>query len=444
MTQKLITMTQKELSRYEVIKQLIAQQVNGTEAAKQTGLSVRHIKRLKVKMKKFGAQGIIHGNRGRESNRKIKPEIIRKAKKYLKKYYLDFGPTLAMEKLAERHNIKFSKETTRQIMIKEKLWKPKPRKKNKEYRSWRPRKEYFGEMEQFDGSYHDWFEGRNEKCCLLGSIDDATGKISKAKFVSDEGVIPVFNFWQRYVQKQGKPANIYLDRHSTYKQNQKSVFDDPGCLTQFERAMKDLNVNIIHAYSPQAKGRIERLFGTLQDRLIKELRLHNISTIMEANKLLEKVFISQFNEKFAVAPQKKRNLHRKLNKMEKESLDKIFSIQKERIINNDFTIRYGSQWYQLDKTQPTLVCRKDKVLIEKRLNGEIQISLRNKYLNFQQLPGRPKKAKPMKVTALTRTAPSWKPPADHPWRKQFIFGNKLIKVEKEVDIRQLISDARNI
>jgi transposase-like protein len=195
-------------------------------------------------------------------------------------------------------------------MISWKLWQPRPRKKNKEYRSWRPRKEYFGEMEQFDGSYHPWFEQRGEKCCLLASIDDATGKITKLRFVDWEGVKPAFEFWKEYLKNYGKPLKIYLDRHSTYKQNQNSIFNDPQVLTQFERAMKDLDIEVIHVHSSQARQRAERLFTTLQDRLVKELRLVNISTKEEANRFIEEVFIPRFNQKFGVIAQKKGNLHR--------------------------------------------------------------------------------------------------------------------------------------
>jgi hypothetical protein len=275
-------------------------------------------------------------------------------------------------------------------------------------------------MEQFDGSYHHWFEDRGEECCLLASIDDATGKITKLKFVDWEGVKPAFIFWKEYMETHGKPLKIYLDRHSTYKINAKSLFDDPNALTQFERAMKDLNTEIIHAHSPQAKGRAERLFGILQDRLVKELRLAGISTIEQANKFVEEEFIPKYNQKFAVIPQKKGNLHKPLNRFEKDNLNKIFSIQDTRIVNNDFTIRFKGKWFQLLETRPTLVLRKDEVLIEERINGSIFISLRNKYLNYIPLPNRPEKIN-MKIIALTKTKPIWKPPSDHPWRRQFIL-----------------------
>jgi len=417
---QLITMTNKELTRYGVITRLIRKDINGTEAANQLHLSIRQVKRIKARVIKEEARGVVHRHRGKASNRKFKEEKTQEILKIVKTDYYDFGPTLAREKLEENHQITIGLETLRQIMINEDLWKSRPRKKNKEYRSWRPRKEYYGEMEQFDGCYYDWFEERAERCCLLASIDDATGKMTGGRFVYDEGVMPVYIFWKNYVLKHGKPLKIYLDRFSTYKNTHKSVFDDPQVLTQFQRAMKDLDIKDISAFSPQAKGRIERLFPTLQDRLVKELRLAKISTIEEANRFLEEIFIPKFNAKFAVVAQKKKNLHRALTEIDKQNLDKIFSVQNTRVVSNDFTVRFKGKWFQLAETQPTLVLKKDKILIEERIDGQTFISLRNKYLNYKILPARPEKVK-MKVIALTRTKSSWKPPANHPWRQPFIF-----------------------
>lgn len=432
MAQEMITMTSKELSRYETIKKLIEGIINGTQASEQLRLTVRQIKRLKASVKTYGAKGLIHGNRGKPSNRKLSEKIIEKAKHYLKKYYYDFKPTFASEKLQERHNIKLGREKVRQIMIEEKLWKPKPKMETRKYRSWRPRKECYGQMQQFDGSYHKWFEDRGKEDCLLASIDDATGKITKAEFADNEGVTPTFMFWKEYASAFGKPVSIYLDRHSTYKVNAKSIFDDPKVLTQFERAMKDLDIHIIHAYSPQAKGRIERLFETLQDRLIKELRLEKINTAPEANEFLQKEFIPKFNERFSVVAQNHGDLHRKLTKIDREDLDAIFSKQHTRKVNNDFTISFRGIWHQLSEQQPTTVLRNDAVLLEERLDGTLWISMRGKYLKFTVLPERPKKVMKLRVTALTRERQIWKPPADHPWKRPFILAKSRIENEMTV------------
>lgn len=345
---ELITMTQKGLSRYEIIKRLIKKKVGGTEAAKQIGLSVRQVKRIKAKVMREGVKGVIHRSRGRVGNRKLNPETLEKAKFFLKARYSDFKPTFAMEKLEELHQLKLSKEKVRQIMTDMGLWKPRLRRKNKEYRSWRERRDYFGEMQQFDGCYYDWLEN-DSLCYLLASVDDATNRITELRFVLDEGVKPVFGFWKEYLETQGKPLKIYLDRLSTYKNTHKSVIDDPEVKTQFQRAMRQLDIEPIFAYSPQAKGRIENLFPTLQHRLVREMRLAGISTLEEANKFVKEVFISKYNDKFGLVPKRRDNLHRKLTKIEKSRLDQILSRQETRYVNNDFTVRYQGQWFQLTR-----------------------------------------------------------------------------------------------
>lgn len=428
MVQKLITMSQTEISRYDIIKQLIAGQINGTDAAKQIGVTIRHIKRLKVKVNEKGAQGLIHGNRGREGNRKLDDKIITTIESHLKEKYYDFGPTFASEKLEENHDIKINKESIRQIMTKLNLWKPKPRKFGKKYHSWRARKDNPGEMQQFDGSYHKWF-GEEESCLLL-AVDDANGKITHAKFDYNEGIVPVFKFWLEYEEKHGFPLSIYLDKFSTYKINHKHAVDNQDMITQFQRAMSQVGVKPITAHSPQAKGRVERMFETLQDRLVKELRLAEITTIGAANHFL-KVYIPKFNAKFAVVPARRKDLHKKPAQQVKERLPQIFSIQDKRVVMNDYTVRFENDYYQLDEVQPTTVYKKDRVIIEKHLNGEVKINLKDHYLNFTVLPEKPRKEIDIKLPAITvRKVSEWKPPADHPWRKQFVFSNKIVEKER--------------
>ena len=423
MTENLITMTSKELNRYEVIGNLIAGEINGTDAAKQLDLSVRQVKRIKARVKNQGAKGVIHKLRGQKGNRRIDEKLKTDALKYLQNHYSDFKPTLAREKLLELQGINLGITTVRNIMIQEKLFAPKNRKKNKEYRSWRPRKECFGEMQQFDGCYFPWFENRAPQCCLLASIDDATGQPTELEFRENESVKNVFGFWKGYINEHGKPLAIYLDKYSTYKINHQSALDNSELITQFQRATQDLGIQLITAHSPQAKGRIERLFETLQDRLVKELRLRGISDVAMANKFLKEYYRNDFSQRFAVVPARKHNLHKPLTEIDKKNLDKIFSVQSKRKVGNDFTIRFKDNWYQLNEIQPVTVCRKDVVLIEERLDGGLHISLRGKYLNFEKLPQRPQKVK-MKIPVLTTTKSSWKPPLNHPWRRQFFLGSR--------------------
>ncbi len=416
MDNKRIIMSQKEAARYDIIKKAIAKEIKGTEAARILNLTTRHIRRLKKKVEKEGLSGLVHANRGKPSNRKIPDEEKEKIKKLINKHYPDFGPTFAAEKLEEIHKIKRDPKTIRAIMIEEDLWKPKSKKKQ-EYLSWRQRRAAFGELEQYDGSYEYWFEDRGPKCCLLASIDDATGKITQAKFGEHEGVEPTFDFWQEYLEKQGKPMAIYVDKFSTYSMNQKLAKENPDTLTQFQRAMRQLNIEVITAHSSQAKGRVERLFGTLQDRLVKELRINDISTVKEANEFLEKTFIPGFNGKFNVAARSSANLHKKITKQERDKFPSIFSRHCERTIRNDYTLSYKNIWYQLEETQSVAMFRNETVIVEERFDGSIYFRLRGKYLNYKQLPERPRKVSEKSIPWVMAKPLPARPAADHPWRK---------------------------
>ena len=427
-----ITMSQNEIKKYDIIKKLINKELNGSEAAGLLNLTVRHIRRLKVKVNRDGIKGLIHGNRGQPGNRSLPDKEKKKIIDLLKKHYHDFGPLLASEKLEERHQIKRDKGTIRSLMIAEGLWKPK-RKKEEQHREWRQRKASCGEMIQYDGSYEYWFEHRNEKCCLLASIDDANSEVW-AKFDDHEGVEPTFSYWRGYIERFGKPYSIYVDKFSTYSMNHKLAKENPDTLTQFERAMKELNIDIIHAHSPEAKGRVEKLFKTLQDRLIKELRLNGISAIKEANEFLEKVFLPKFNAKFMVEARSRANLHKKLNEQEKNKLDSIFSRQYERVVKNDFTVSHKKSYYQLEKIQPVTICKQDAVTVEERRDGSIHFRLRGKYLNYRLLPEKPSKINSDKSSLewVIPKSTAHIPPVNHPWRQiaQMEYLKKLTKVSK--------------
>ena len=419
MTQKLISMTEKELVKYDVILALIDKKINGTDASKQLDLSIRQIGRLKKKVNASGAEGLIHAGRGQDSNRKLDPETIKNVEIFLLGKYNGFGPTFAAEKLDEIDGIKIGKETVRGIMNRIGTWEIRQRKNGGFKHVWRARKENFGEMQQFDGSYHIWFG--DEESCLLLSVDDATGKITHAVFDINESTKSVFKFWMGYFKKNGLPLSIYLDKFSTYKINHKNAVDNKEMLTQFQRAMNQVGVNPITAHSPEAKGRVERMFETLQDRLVKELKLAGITTADEANKFLIE-YIPKFNAKFGVVPKRRNNLHKKLGKEISEMLPQIFSIQNTRVVNNDYTIMFENNYFQLDQKQSTTVYKKDVVMIECHLNGEIKICSKSKYLNYTVLPERPKKVIDIKLAALTRQGHKpYKPPIGHSWRGQNIL-----------------------
>jgi hypothetical protein len=409
-----ITMSKKEVKSYDIIKKVINRELKSSEAASLLNMSTRNIGRLKFKVKAQGIKGLIHASRGRISNRIIPVLEKERIIGLLHDKYPDFGPTFASEKLEEVHKIKRDPKTIRAIMIDEKLWTPRFKKASK-HRKWRQRKAHYGEMQQFDGSYHFWFEGRGEKCCLLAGVDDANNRIW-LRFDKHEGVEPTFNFWRGYIERFGKPYSIYVDRFSTYSMNHKLAKENSDTLTQFQRAMeKELNIEIIHAGSAEAKGRVEILFKALQDRLVKELRLNGINNIEEANKFLEEEFIDKYNAKFMVEARSKADLHKKLNRKEKSNLDSIFSRQYQRVVRNDFTISYNNKYYQLNKNQPVTICRQDKVVIEERLNGEIKIRLRGRYLNYEILPEKPKKIN--QGVWIIAKSKAHKPAPNHPWRQ---------------------------
>jgi len=417
-------MSQKELNKYDVVKRAIRKEITVSKAGELLRLCERQIYRLKARVKKKDAEGLIHGNRGKSSNRRMPETERQQIVNLLRRHYSDFQPTHASEKLETVHGIKKDPKTIRQIMTEEKLWMPK-RRRRPDYRSSRPRKEYYGEMEQFDGSYEHWFEDRAPSCCLLASIDDATSQITWAQFERDEGTFPVFTFWQEYLLTHGQPRSIYLDRLRTYYNNLVPERDEE-LLTQFQRAMKELAIETIVAYSPQAKGRVEKLFKTLQDRLIKEMRLRNISDIKTANQFLKEEFIPWFNQKYDKEPAKKVNLHRRLGQQEKRQLPAILSRHSQRVVQNDFTIRFNNKWYQLTKEQPATIRPQERVLLEERIDGSLWLRLRGKYLNYQVLPAKPvKQIKQPWVIAATqkKERKHYKPPQDHPWRKPFILNS---------------------
>lgn len=425
-----ISMSQRDLSKYDAVQGSIRKEITVKKAGELLRITERQVYNLRVKVKKNGAEGLIHGNRGKPSNRRMPEKERQEIVNILRRHYSDFRPTHASEKLRDIHGLDKDPKTIRLIMTAEGLWKPK-RQKGAEYRSSRLRKEHCGEMEQFDGSYHDWFEDRAPKCCLLASVDDATGRITQAQFAQHEGVFPVFGFWQEYLLTHGKPRSIYLDKLRTYYNNHPSAFGDEEMLTQFQRAMRELSIEPIVAHSPQAKGRIERLFKTLQDRLIRELRLQNISDAKTANRFLKEEFIPWFNVSYGREPARKTDLHRKLNPSEKRQLSAILSRHSSRTIQNDFTLRFNNQWYQLTKEQTVTIRPRDRVIIEERLDGEIHLRLRGKYLNCQILLTKPQKQtkQPWIIAASQKPVRKpYKPPTDHPWRRPFIFQKPEISI----------------
>lgn len=412
-----LRMTASDLERRDVVQRLLRSQLTIATAALQLRLSTRHLKRLKAKARKSGLSALLHGNRGKPSPNRLPDSERKRIVALVSEKYLDFSPTFAAEKLSESHGITHDPKTIQSILIEANVWTKRTKRKKEQHRSWRERRPAKGDLVQFDGSYEHWFEERGGESCLLAAIDDATGQIVHAMFDYSEGVAPVCGFWEVYLTENGKPLAIYLDKFSTYRMNLPTARENADTLTQFQRAMQELHIEVIHANSPQAKGRVERLFQTLQDRLIKELRLNNISDIEAANQFLIKKFIPAFNAKFAVESRTKADHHRPLSQRETTNLSAVLCRQEKRTVRSDFTISHNTRWYQLTAEQPVNVCKKDTIIVEERRDGSIQMRLHGKYLNWKILPARPLKAVKQQSWVLPAgQRPTRKPPANHPWR----------------------------
>jgi len=401
----IITMRQEELKRLHIVKKVLGKEVKQTEAAENLDLSYRQIKRIIRRVREEGDKGIIHKSRGQPSHKRFTEGLKRRIVSLCRNRYKGFGPTFAVEKLFEIEKIKISRESLRNLLIKEGLWQRCRRRKK--YLRWRERKHYFGEMIQVDGSHHDWLEGRGPKCVLMGYIDDATS-IRFARFYTHEGTVPAMDSLKRYIKRYGIPKSLYLDKHTTYKSSGKLTIEDQlhnrEKLSQLERAAKELGIEIIHANSPQAKGRAERSFRTYQDRLIKEIRLRKISSIKEANRFLGS-FIPKHNRRFSVRPIKEGNLHRALSKDIK--LDSMLCIKEQRTLRNDFTIAYKKRLYQvLDKGIGKAI------EVQERINGSLHIFYRGRKLRYKLITVKLKQDKPkLKLRRIIR------PKMKHPWKK---------------------------
>ena len=409
----IITMTAEELRRLSVINRAIDKVITQKDAAKVIGVSYRQTKRLVAKVKKEGNAGIIHKSRGKPGHRRIDEKIKGKAMKLYNQKYWDFAPTFASEKLYEIDGISINRETLRLWLIDEdnpRDWQRKAR----PHRQWRERKEHFGEMVQVDGSHHDWLEGRGPGLVFMGYIDDATSN-AFGRFHDYEGTMPAMESFMRYVKKYGIPQSIYIDGHSTYKSTRKQTIEEQlrnkKPMTQFERAVKELGVIVIPANSPEAKGRIERLFKTFQDRLIKEMRLAGIRSKDEANEFLE-TYLPKHNKRFSISPAKQGNLHRKAPG-EKE-LKGILCIRTKRYLGNDSVVRHNNKFYQV-KDIPR---RRIKVLIvEDRLDGSMHVRNNGTYFKYREIDPELIRRSDTAKKVRNRARKVYIPPKDHPWRR---------------------------
>lgn len=388
-------MSQKEIERLKIIARIKDGELTVSNGAESLNLSERQLYRILKRHFDEGDSGIIHRARGKPSNNQFPQTIQSQVLKLYKEKYSDFGSTFFSEKLEFEHDIIVSRQTLTRWLREKRLLSAI--RKKRPHRKKRPRRETIGSLIQFDGSHHDWFEGRGPACCLLCAVDDASGQIF-LQFTESEDTKSVLSFWKQYIELSGIPAEIYTDFHTIY-------YNETEHLTQYERALKVLNIKPIYAHSPQAKGRVERGNRTHQDRLIKSLRLKNISTIQEANKYLIEEYIEHHNKLFANF-ESLQNIHRSSDGID---LDEIFCFETKRTVYNDYTIMLNSLYIQLLKSDSPLPPPKSKVIVRHYLDNSLHILWNNNELKYEIFNNKPKPKKRMQTPH--------KPSLNHPWRK---------------------------
>jgi len=419
-------MSEKEIKKTEMMSQLAEKQITQRMAAEHLGISIRQVKRLWNKYQKQGAEGLINKSRGKPSHNQLDDELKKKVVNLILERYRDFGPTLATEKLAELHGIKISDESVRKIMIAEGLWKHRRKRKLRVFQM-RERRACFGELIQIDGSDYDWFEGRSPRCTLLVFVDDATGKLVELWFVPHESFFGYCEAARHYFERYGKPGAFYSDKHGIFHINHPNATSGDG-MTDFGRAMNDLGIEIICANTPQAKGRVERANKTLQDRLTKELRLHNISTPEEANQWLPE-FMEDYNNRFATTPRSDANFHLPLSKT--DNLDLILCRKETRTLSKNLTFQYHKTIYQIHVDRPTYAMRNTTVTVLEKPDHEVIVLYNNRSINFDVYYQQQKQAEvvPSKSIdhAMINASKAHTPPPDHPWRKFNLKSNASSK-----------------
>lgn len=432
------TMNQKELNRHDVIARVCKRELKQSKAAKMLGISARQIKRLCHHYRKQGVSSLVSKRRGKPSNNRI-PEVIRQQLiEVAKKKYSDFGPTFMAEKLLEHEKITISKESLRQLLIAEGIWKAK-RSKEQRIHQQRERRACFGELVQIDGSPHDWFEGRGEKCCLIVFIDDATSEILYLRFESVETTQAYFRGLFAVMLEHGLMPGLYSDKHGIFRVNQG---DDPEAQTQFGIACERLNIELINADSPQAKGRVERANKTLQDRLVKELRLANINDMESANAFLE-TYRPKYNQKFAKIPNSPEKAFM-ANTYSTQELTHILSEQVTRKVTKNLEISFENKIYQIQYQGKGRRLQQASITVCRTITDEIILlyqGQRLEYKVFQPNQKRPPIADEKSLNALCDQKlkdkkliliKPHKPSASHPWRHTPISPNSALLYEQRI------------
>jgi hypothetical protein len=387
--QEMLVLSTRDRDRLKVLHEVRQGHLTQRQAGERLGISDRWIRTLLLRVKKEGDRGVVHRLRGRTSNRRLSEEVRWKVVKLVEAHYRDFGPTLACEYLAKRHEMRVSKETLRQLLRAAGLWRVR-RRKVEEVHLWRPRRSSCGELVQWDTSQHDWLEGRGPRLYLVAMIDDATSR-AYARFVSQDSTAENLRVLWGYLERWGRPREFYTDKHSMFSVNRARVGAADEAVeeerTQIGRALKELGIGWIPAHSPQAKGRIERFFGTAQDRLVKGLRLAGAGTLQAANLYLQGEYLPLWNERFTVKPVNRQDAHRQLGP--DHDLASILSQVEERSVANDYTLRYAGQLYQIARTDIWPGLRGGVVRVERRLDESVWVRFRDHYLKVGRCATRP-------------------------------------------------------
>jgi transposase len=391
-----IAMSQEERDELHWLKKARDGTITQRDAAEKIGVSDRWVRKLLKRMAKQGDVVVVHGLRGRPSNRKLPAKMQRQALALLKQpEWHDFGPTFAAEQLAKRHQIQVGKETLRKWMIEAGMWQSKPQ-RLLEVHAWRPRRSGFGELVQWDTSEHDWLEGRGPVRYLVRMIDDATSW-SWGRFVDSDATPQNMGVLWEYLEKNGRMVDVYTDRDSMFTipqspEDSEEQRREADRLTQLGRALRELGIGSILAYSPQAKGRIERSFLTAQDRLVKHLRLAKVATLKDANAFLEREYWPEWNTQFARPVAEFSNHHRPLTPQ--LDLAAILCHVEERVIGNDYTFSFAGRRYQILRSQAQAGMRRQRVRVELRLDGELKARYEGRYLEIAECSTRPATPEP--------------------------------------------------
>lgn len=433
MKEERIALSQRERDRLRVLHEVERKHLRQGEAAERLQLSVRQVRRLLGRVKQQGDRGLMHRLRGRPSNRKTPAAVRQRIVAQVRARYRDFGPTLASEHLA-RQGLRVSRETLRKWLLEAGLWKAR-RQRIEAVHVWRERRAALGELVMMDSSEHRWLEERGPKLQLIALIDDATSRFW-GRFVEHDSTEENLRTLGDWLRSHGRPAALYTDQGSVFTVNQAPRLDEQlrgeAARSQFGRALQELGIEWIAAHSPQAKGRIERLFGTLQDRLVKGMRVAGVHTMEQANRFLHEQFVPAWEQRFTVVPRQSRDAHRPLRR--EHRLEQILSVREARSVAQDYTVRWQGRRWAIPRAEVRPGLRGARVQVERRLDASVWVRFRNQYLSLTPCPtatpvwaASPSGLRPSGLAAQTKKTPrttQYVPPPTHPWKRTLLLCRK--------------------